>query len=274
MRVETGVPRQPLERPGHAIPLVVAMITTDVQIGKLFLKEFDAMRTLFALVLLMTVFALTPTVPAEEKGSETTWLAGIGRRVITPQTPVWLAGYGTKRPPEGKIHDLWVKTLALRTPEGKTVVLATTDHMGMSKTIYESLQAKVQRKFSLARADFMLAFSHNHSGPILKDDLEDYYPLDDEQRRLVAEYSEWMENQVVDSVGEALDNLRPARLWKGDGRCTFAVNRRENTEADVRRSLPPEFRSQALSIIPCPCWPSRISTASYLVCCLAMPAIR
>ena len=69
------------------------------------------------------------------------WQAGIAKAVITPQTPVWLAGYGTARPPDGKIHDLWVKVLALKDPAGKRVVMATTDHMGMSKTIYESLCA-------------------------------------------------------------------------------------------------------------------------------------
>ena len=161
------------------------------------------------------------------------WNVGISRRVITPRTPVWLAGYGTKRAPDGKLHDLWVKVLALRAPDGKRVVMATTDHMGMSKTIYESLFAKMSHRFSLDRSEFMLTFSHNHCGPVLKDDLVDYYPLDDEQRRLVDEYSDWMEGQVVEAVAEALANWQPAQLFMGEGKCTFAVNRRENTEAEV-----------------------------------------
>lgn len=165
------------------------------------------------------------------------WQVGIGRRVITPQTPVWLAGYGTKRIPDGKIHDLWVKVLALKAPDGTRVVLATTDHMGMSKTIYEGLYARLQKRFGLERAGFMLTFSHNHCGPILQDDLVDYYPLDEEQCRLVAEYSDWMTGQVVAAVGEALGNLQPAQLFKGEGLCTFAVNRRENNEDAVPQLL-------------------------------------
>ena len=171
------------------------------------------------------------------------WQVGIGRRVITPRTDVWLAGYGSKRAPEGKIHDLWVKVLALRAPDGTRVVMATTDHMGMSKTIYESLCDKLRRRFSLTRAEFMLTFSHNHCGPVLKDDLVDYYPMDDEQRRLVAEYSEWMEGQVVEAVGEALASWRPAELSWGEGNCTFAVNRRENSEADV-----PKMRAEGVPL--------------------------
>ena len=131
------------------------------------------------------------------------WQAGIAKAVITPQTPVWLAGYGTARPPDGKIHDLWVKVLSLKDPAGKRVVMATTDHMGMSKTIYESLCRRVRERFGLERAEFMITFSHNHCGPVLKDDLVDYYPLNDEQRRLVDEYTEWMETRVIAAVGEA-----------------------------------------------------------------------
>lgn len=166
------------------------------------------------------------------------WQAGISRRIITPQTQVWLAGYGMKRPPEGTIHDLWVKVLAIRAADGKTAVLATTDHMGMSKTIYESLYEQVHERFGLDRSEFMITFSHNHCGPCLKDDLVDYYPADDEQRRLVAEYSDWMENEVVEAIGEALADLQPAELLIGEGKCTFAVNRRENTEADVEEGKP------------------------------------
>ena len=161
------------------------------------------------------------------------WQVGLARRVITPQTGVWLAGYGCQRAPDGKLHELWAKVLALQDPAGRRVVLVTTDHMGMSKSLYEALYATVGQRYGLARAEFMLTFSHNHCGPILKDDLVDYYPLDDEQRRLVDEYSAWMSGEIVAAVGAALAHWRPARLLKGEGTCSFAVNRRENTEAEV-----------------------------------------
>jgi hypothetical protein len=161
------------------------------------------------------------------------WQVGTGRRVITPHNDVWLAGYGSKRAAEGAIHDLWVKVLAIRDGGGKTLVMATTDHMGMSRSIYERILEKVRSRYGIQRAEFMLTFSHNHCGPCLTDDLVDYYPSDDEQRRMVTEYTDWMIDQVVDAVGEAMDGLEPARLSMGEGVCTFAVNRRENTEEEV-----------------------------------------
>ncbi len=161
------------------------------------------------------------------------WQAGFGKRVITPQNDVWLAGYGTKRPGEGTIHDLWVKVMALESPEGKRIVLVTTDHMGMSKTVYESIYSKVKKLYKIHRADFMLTYSHNHCGPCLRDDLVDYYPSDDAQRKAVNEYTDWMEVQVIDAIGDALKNWQGAKLFMGEGNCTFAVNRRENPESQV-----------------------------------------
>lgn len=165
------------------------------------------------------------------------WHVGIGRRIITPDIPVWLAGYGTKRVPEGKIHDIWVKVLALKNSDGKRVVLATTDHMGMSKIIYERLYQKISERFKLDRSEFMLTFSHNHCAPCLEDDLVDYYPSDEKQRQLVKEYTDWMEGKIIEAVADALNTFQPAQLLMGEGHCTFAVNRRDNIEAEVSQFL-------------------------------------
>jgi hypothetical protein len=160
--------------------------------------------------------------------------AGFSRRKITPDNRVWLAGYGNReRPPDGKIHDLWVKVMVLKGNNGKQVVMVTTDHMGMSKKVYESIYSQISGKFDVRRSDFMLTFSHNHCGPCITGDLIDYYPADVNQRILVNEYTEWMELQVVDAVGEALGNMQPVRLFMGEGNCSFAVNRRDNVESEV-----------------------------------------
>src|SRR5690349_21808020 len=71
---------------------------------------------------------------AEQQASKTTaWKAGIAKTVITPEKSVWLAGYGSKRPPDGKLHDLWMKALALEDAAGKRVVLITSDFQGVPK---------------------------------------------------------------------------------------------------------------------------------------------
>ncbi len=161
------------------------------------------------------------------------WKAGIAKAVITPETSVWLAGYGTKRAPDGKLHDLWMKALALEDQNGNRVVMITSDFQGVPKVMSDRVFDQAKQKFKLERHQIMFTFSHNHCGPRLGDDLVDYYPVDDEQVKLVEEYTSRMVAKSVKMIGEALDNLAPARLAQGKGKTTFAVNRRDNREAEV-----------------------------------------
>ena len=172
-------------------------------------------------------------VPATARGADATWKAGIAKAVITPEKPVWLAGYGSKRPPDGKLHDLWMKALALEDDAGNRVVLVTSDFQGIPKSMSDPVFAQLLEKFRLERHQVLLTFSHNHCGPRLGDDLVDYYPVDADQVELVNKYTAQMIDRMVSMVGEALGKLTPARLQTGQGKTTFAVNRRNNREADV-----------------------------------------
>lgn len=165
------------------------------------------------------------------------WKAGLAKAVITPETGVWLAGYGSKRPPDGKLHELWMKALALEDASGRRVVLVTSDFQGVPKSMSDPVFAEVEKKFGLKRSQVIITFSHNHCGPRLGDDLVDYYPVEAEQVELVRQYTEVMQQRMVAMIGEALDKLAPARLAMGEGRATFAVNRRNNPEAEVPKLI-------------------------------------
>lgn len=165
--------------------------------------------------------------------AEETWKAGVSRVVITPETGVWLAGYGTKRAPDGKLHDLWAKALALEDAQGRRAVLVTSDFQGIPRGVSDRVFERLRAGLGLERHQVMLTFSHNHCGPRLGDDLVDYYPVEAEQVALVDEYTDLMVETLVRLVGDALAALAPANIRAGQGRATFAVNRRNNAEAEV-----------------------------------------
>jgi hypothetical protein len=81
-----------------------------------------------ALALLLVRCIATPGF-AQEK----TWKAGTARAAITPPQPVWLSAYAGKRVPTGKLHDLWIKVLALEDADGRRAVLLTSDLIGFSQ---------------------------------------------------------------------------------------------------------------------------------------------
>jgi hypothetical protein len=173
-------------------------------------------------------------MPSRRAGAdEAIWKAGVSRVVITPQTGVWLAGYGTRRAPDGKLHDLWAKALALEDAQGRRAVLVTSDFQGIPKAVSDRVFARLRAELGLGRHQVMLTFSHNHCGPRLGDDLIDYYPIEADQVALVDEYTDLIVGKLVRLVGESLAALAPASLRAGEGRATFAVNRRNNREAEV-----------------------------------------
>jgi len=177
--------------------------------------------------------ALQSHLLAQDQPVKPLWKAGLAKTVITPEKGVWLAGYGTKRAPTGKIHDLWMKALALEDKAGKKAVLITSDFQGVPKSMSDRVFELLKKEHDLERTQVMFTFSHNHCGPRLGDDLIDYYPIEAEQVELVEEYTAAMVQKTVALVGDALKNLEPANLQIGEGKATFAVNRRNNREADV-----------------------------------------
>ena len=186
------------------------------------------MSRLLMLCLFVLAFGFSQPVKAQPA-----WKAGVAKAVITPEKSVWLAGYGSKRAPDGKLHDLWMKALALEDHKGQRVVLITSDFQGVPKIMSDRVFEQLQKQFKLERTQVMFTFSHNHCGPRLGDDLIDYYPVEAEQETLVEEYTTQMVTKTVAMVGESLSKLAPASLAIGEGQATFGVNRRNNREADV-----------------------------------------
>jgi neutral ceramidase len=205
--------------------------------------KFDALRnwlvkrslllTVLVMVFLCQRQASTADQPAEPAPVATLWKAGVAKAIITPEKAVWLAGYGSKRSPDGKLHDLWMKALALEDNAGHRAVLITSDFQGVPKVMSDPVFEQLKAKFGLERTQILFTFSHNHCGPRLGDDLVDYYPIEADQVKLVNEYTELMVAKCVEMVGESLSKLAPANLQLGEGRATFAVNRRNNREPEV-----------------------------------------
>lgn len=178
--------------------------------------------------ILPAILALLGGGPARAEG----WQAGTARAVITPERPIWMAGYAARNhPSEGKLHDLWAKALALRDEDGRTAVLVTLDVCGIDRELSNAIRDRIREKHGLGREAIVLACSHTHSGPVLGANLRGMYPLDEEQRRTIAENTARFADRVIGVVGEALAAMSPAEVSRGTGRCGFAVNRRNNDQA-------------------------------------------
>jgi len=197
--------------------------------------DWIAMRYVSTSILILSLVLGTATGFAEEQA---TWKFGTARAKITPKELFWMGGFASRtRPAEGALDDLWVKVLVLEAPDGGKAVLVTADLVGIPKWLYENLCRELWWRHGLTRSQLRFASSHTHSGPVLTAALQDIYPLDDEQRRRIAEYSQWLEQTILETVTQALASQSPVTLWAGEGKATFALNRRTNEESKLNQML-------------------------------------
>jgi hypothetical protein len=164
------------------------------------------------------------------------WKAGVAKRPITPEVPMWMAGYAHRdHPAEGKLTDLWTKALCLEDAEGQRSVLVTLDLVGIDRELSRAICKRLERDYKLSREQIALCTSHTHTGPVVGKNLQSmhYALLDDAQRRLVERYSDRLIDEVVEVVGAAINRAEAADLSWGNGSATFAVNRRNNPETKV-----------------------------------------
>ena len=77
---------------------------------------------------------------------------------------------------------------------------------------------------------------HTHSGPALRECLQDYYAWDDAAgpRR---QYTLALEKAIVEKIASALGNMSDATIWATEGTADFAVNRRNNDESQIDKLL-------------------------------------
>uniref|UniRef100_UPI003216816F neutral/alkaline non-lysosomal ceramidase N-terminal domain-containing protein n=1 Tax=uncultured Draconibacterium sp. TaxID=1573823 RepID=UPI003216816F len=182
---------------------------------------------LFSLLFVTTTFA---GIEGADKG----WQAGVAREKITPGEPMWMAGYAKRtHPAEGKIHDLWVKALAIKDASGKWAVLVSSDLLGFPRYLSDRIFHAVKLKYGLSRSQLVLNSSHTHSGPVIVESLADCYPLDSIQKKKVIDYSAELEDKIVATIGKAIKSLKPAQIYSGVGVSRIQVNRMFNSESDI-----------------------------------------
>ncbi len=183
-------------------------------------------RFLSLIVLLLAAVSIRAEVPS--------WKAGAAKVKITPEKLMWMSGYASRdKPAEGSRQDLWAKAIVLEDTVGKRVCLVTLDLVGIPRELSGKVCAELTEKYKLPRECVCLSVSHTHCGPVVGQNLGAMYFLDEENHKLVVEYEKLLRKNIVDIVAAALDNLAPADIAWGRGHLGFAVNRRENKEADV-----------------------------------------
>jgi hypothetical protein len=171
--------------------------------------------------LLLCFAALQPAVGGD-------WKVGLARTVITPSAPTWLSGYSNRdRPAEGKVHDLHAKAVAFESTGGARLVLVTCDLGSIYQELTDAVAAEAHKRFGLPPSHLVINVSHTHCAPEVAKERIVFHDLTAAEEAKLADYiANQLQPKLIDVVGAALSDLRPAKLLLNQSSANFANNRR------------------------------------------------
>ncbi|NQT27518.1 neutral/alkaline non-lysosomal ceramidase N-terminal domain-containing protein [candidate division KSB1 bacterium] len=145
---------------------------------------------------------------------------GISKMDITPTEPVIMAGYENRTDLSKGIHDsLSVRVVAFQSGKDK-LVLVSTDVIGFYSGTAEIIRQSILKKYKLDPSELFLTAIHTHAAPSITLDLENGHPNN-------VAYTKILQKRILQTVGEALKNVKPAEIGTGTGYSPVGVNRRE-----------------------------------------------
>ena len=186
---------------------------------------------------LALILAMTPAF-----SHAASWKAGVASVTITPEEPMWMAGYGSRdKPSEGKIHDLHVKALAIEDENGAKLVIVTADIIAVTTDFSNSVADIIRERHGIPREAILINSSHTHCGPESRTPFPFYIPKEWEPR--IADYIDCMKTRYVQAIENALNDVKPMDLGFTTARpVPFAVSRRFPTpEGIAYRSGPSSY---------------------------------
>ena len=155
------------------------------------------------------------------------WQAGVARVDITPSQSIWMGGYAARtHPSEGVRQHIFVKALALKDETGAVTILVTSDLLGFPGEVSAPIFSRLQQQFGLPRERVVLNSSHDHSAPVVGHMLSPAYPYGEAEMKVVGAFTTKLQDQVVETIGQAIQTLAPAELSFEQGLAGVAVNRR------------------------------------------------
>ncbi|MHB1036875.1 MAG: neutral/alkaline non-lysosomal ceramidase N-terminal domain-containing protein [Pirellulales bacterium] len=146
--------------------------------------------------------------------------AGIARKENTPQKPVMLAGYASRKDLSQGVHDPISARVVAFEKDGKKLVLVSTDILGFYGGTAASIRKAIVEACGLQPSELFLSAIHTHGAPIVTLSAEKVHANN-------VEYTKRLETQLVAAVREALAGTAPVEIAVGSGSSPVGVCRRE-----------------------------------------------
>ena len=144
---------------------------------------------------------------------------GVSQVNITPDVPIPMSGYGSRKDPFTGVHDeLFATALYFRSPETSFLLIAS-DLIGYPMEFVDKAREMIYEKIGTPPENIMISAVHNHGGPVTRT-YEEVVP------DAVNDYLKELRQKLVDISIQASKNTVPFRMGTGKGFCDLNINRR------------------------------------------------
>ncbi len=158
------------------------------------------------------------------------WKAGVAAGNITPNEPIWLAGYASRDKPASEVRqDIFAKALAIEDETGALSVIVTLDLVGIRSPLAEDIASHVEKAHGIPRERILFNASHTHSAPLVGSNSNYEFRMGSyaaKQRETVARYTGSLRATIIETIARAVASREPVTLAFEQGFAGFAVNRR------------------------------------------------
>jgi len=180
-------------------------------------------------------------LPLSSFAAGTTREVGISSVDVTPDYPVRLSGYGSRREPsKGVSQPIFAKALAIGGDAEGPAVLVTVDNVGIPGAMREEVLRRLMAKTKVRGERFAICSSHTHCAPMLVGMLPNLFGMDipAEHVPAIERYTKELTDHIEQAALAALADRKPCSLAWGVGTVGFAANRRSFPLKPVDHDLP------------------------------------
>jgi hypothetical protein len=178
------------------------------------------MKKTLIVILFMVVSLLSAEKTVASDPDPGTLRAGFSRTDITPEIPVKLYGYASRKTYSEGVHDPLSARAVVFENNGKRLLLVSSDLGSFARDVFPVVQKSIMDRFKLDESEIFLSAIHSHSSPILSLNPETGDPNN-------IEYTKKLQKILLDLIDNAFKNMQPILTGSGTGSSPVGANRRE-----------------------------------------------
>jgi hypothetical protein len=162
-----------------------------------------------------------------DASSSPTFKAGAATHCITPDKPLWLAGYASRTSPaRGKLSDLFASAVVIEDQTGQRLAIVSIDLIAITPIIGDSVLSALAAKHGLSRREVLLFPTHTHYAPEFRPDKAPFFHIPGEFAKKLPVEADRLAALIIDVVDRAFLCVEPVRLFVKRTAADFAHNRR------------------------------------------------